>query len=101
MFKQFNPGELLPARAEKIASGPYDSPSFTVSMARKDARLMLEEAARHNIPLGVISAVAKLCDEAIARGEGGRDTTCWVPLSRRLTAGVGKRPTSSTASNAG
>lgn len=75
MFKQFNPGELLPARAEKIASGPYDPPSFTVSMARKDARLMLEEAARHNIPLGVISAVAKLYDEAIARGEGGRDTT--------------------------
>jgi 3-hydroxyisobutyrate dehydrogenase-like beta-hydroxyacid dehydrogenase len=36
-------------------------------MARKDARLMLEEAARHNIPLGVISAVAKLYDEAIAR----------------------------------
>jgi hypothetical protein len=28
---------------------------------------MLEEAARHNIPLGVISAVAKLYDEAIAR----------------------------------
>src|SRR5208282_1505327 len=48
MFKQFNPGEMLPARAEKIASGPYDPPSFTVSMARKDARLMIEEAARHN-----------------------------------------------------
>jgi len=75
MFKQFNPGEMLPARAEKIASGPYDPPSFTVSMARKDARLMIEEAARHNVPLGVISAVAKLYDEAIARGEGGRDTT--------------------------
>ena len=75
MFKQFNPGEMLPARAEKIASSPYDPPSFTVSMARKDARLMIEEAARHNVPLGVISAVAKLYDEAIARGEGGRDTS--------------------------
>ncbi len=74
MFKQFNPGELLLARAEKIASGPYDPASFTVSMARKDARLMLEEAARHNIPLGDCWSL-KLYDEAIARGEGGRDTT--------------------------
>ena len=75
LFKQFNPGDILPARAAKIASGPYEPPSFTVDMARKDARLMIEEAARHNVRLNLIPDVVKLYDEAIARGEGGRDTT--------------------------
>ena len=48
LFKQFNPGEMLAARAAKIASGLYDPPSFTVEMAREDARLIVEEAARHD-----------------------------------------------------
>lgn len=75
LFKQFNLGEFLPARAAKIASGPYEPPSFTVAMARKDVRLMIEEANRHDVTLAVMPRVAGLFDEAIARGEGGRDTT--------------------------
>ncbi|HTR12840.1 MAG TPA: NAD(P)-binding domain-containing protein [Roseiarcus sp.] len=75
LFKQFNPGDFVPARAAKIASGPYDPPSFTVEMARKDARLMIEEAARHDVRLNLIPDVVKLFEEAIGRGEGGRDTT--------------------------
>ena len=75
LFKQFNPGEMLPARAAKIASGPYEPPSFTVAMARKDVRLMIEEAKRHEIALAVMPSVAALYDAAIARGEGGKDTT--------------------------
>ena len=43
--------------------------SFTVSMARKDVRLMVEEAAEHGCPLVVIPAVAAQYDAAIARGE--------------------------------
>ena len=89
MFKQFNPGEMLPARAERIASGSSsDPPSFTVSMARKDARLMIEEAARHNVPLGVISGRR----QALRRGDRARrrrpgHDRC-VPLPGRLTAGA-------------
>ena len=75
MFKQFNPGELLASRAAKVASGPYEPPAFTVEMARKDVRLMIDEAARHDIALALMPSVAKLYDEAIARGEGGRDHT--------------------------
>ena len=75
LFKEFNPGQMLPARAAKVASGPYDPPSFTVEMARKDVRLMIEEAGRHDIALAVMPAVAALYDAAIQRGEGGRDTT--------------------------
>ncbi len=75
MFKQFNPGELLASRAAKVASGPYEPPAFTVEMARKDVRLMIDEAARHDVALAVMPSVAKLYDEAIARGESGRDHT--------------------------
>ena len=75
MFKDFNPGQLLAARAAKIASGPYEPPSFTVAMARKDVRLMIDEAARHDVALAVMPSVAALYDAAIARGEGSRDTT--------------------------
>jgi len=73
LFKQFNPGDMLAARAAKIAFGPYDPPSFTVETARKDARLMIEEAARHDVRHNLVPDVVKLFDEAIARGDGERD----------------------------
>ncbi len=75
MFKEFNPGQFLPARAAKVASGPYEPPSFTVAMARKDVRLMIDEAPRHDVALAVMPSLAALYDAAIARGEGGRDTS--------------------------
>ncbi|MCX7227422.1 MAG: NAD(P)-binding domain-containing protein [Burkholderiales bacterium] len=75
LFASFNPGAMLPARAAKIASGPYDQVSFEVAMARKDVRLMIEEAARHGVDLAVMPAVAALQDAAIARGEGALDTS--------------------------
>src|SRR5207237_6407594 len=70
LFASFNPGALLPARAAKLASGPYDDVSFEVVMARKDVRLMIEEAARHGVDLAVMPAVGAMQDAAIARGEG-------------------------------
>ena len=75
LFSSFNPGAMLPARAAKIAAGPWDQPTFEVAMARKDVRLMIEEAARHGVDLAVMPAVAALQDAAIARGEAGWDTT--------------------------
>ena len=75
LFASFNPGAMLPARATKIASGPYDQVSFEVAMARKDVRLMIEEAKRHGVDLAVMPAVAALQDQAIARGEGQLDST--------------------------
>ncbi len=75
LFASFNPGAMLPGRAAKIASGPYDQVSFEVAMARKDVRLMIEEAQRHGVDLALMPAVAALYDAAIARGEGALDTT--------------------------
>jgi 3-hydroxyisobutyrate dehydrogenase len=75
LFASFNPGAMLPARAAKIASGPFDQVSFEVAMARKDVRLMVEEAARHGVDLALMPAVAALQDAAIARGEGALDSS--------------------------
>ncbi len=73
LFKQFNPGQLLPARAARIEAGEFNSPSFEVAMARKDVRLMIEEARRGGVDLYVMPGVAAMFDAAIARGEGALD----------------------------
>ena len=75
LFKQFNPGQFLPARAAKIAAGDFSPPSFEVTMARKDVRLMIEEAQRGGLELFVLPGVAAMFDAAIARGEGGLDAS--------------------------
>jgi 3-hydroxyisobutyrate dehydrogenase len=75
LFQSFNPGQMLAARAAKIASGPYEPASFEVAMARKDVRLMIEEAQRHGVELAVMPAVLDLFDAAIARGEGAMDSS--------------------------
>lgn len=78
LFAHFNPGQVLPARAAKIAAGPYEPPSFEVTMARKDVRLMIDEAQANGFPLAVMPAVAALYDAAIARGEGHMDASAAV-----------------------
>ena len=73
LFKHFNPGQMLPARAARIESGVFSPASFELSMARKDVRLMVEEAQRGGVELFVMPGVAALMDAAIARGEGALD----------------------------
>jgi 3-hydroxyisobutyrate dehydrogenase len=73
LFKHFNPGQTLPARAARIEAGQYATPSFEMAMARKDVRLMIEEAARGGVDLFVMPGVAAMFDAAIARGEGALD----------------------------
>ncbi len=74
LFKHFNPGATLPQRAERIVSADVTQPSFELAMARKDLRLMIEDAARGGVDLYVTPAIARLFDEAIARGQGALDT---------------------------
>ena len=66
-------GQMLPARAARIASGKFDQPSFEVAMARKDVRLMVEQARRGGVGLFVMPGVMAMFDAAIARGEGALD----------------------------
>jgi 3-hydroxyisobutyrate dehydrogenase len=72
LFAGFNPGALLPARAAKLAAADF-TPAFETAMARKDVRLMLEEARRHGAELRVLPGVAAMLDAALERGDGALD----------------------------
>jgi 3-hydroxyisobutyrate dehydrogenase len=80
LFEHFNPGQTLPARAARIASGDLSQPSFELAMARKDVRLMVEEARRGGVDLFVMPGVAAMFDAAIARGEGSLDAAAAARL---------------------
>ena len=71
LFKHFNPGQFLPARAARIEAGQFTSPSFEIAMARKDVRLMLEAAGEG--PLVVLPGVARAMDRALEQGLGKSD----------------------------
>ena len=73
LFQHFNPGATLPARATRIESALTNPPSFEMSMARKDVRLMIEEAQRGGVDLMLMPGLAALFDAGIARGEGALD----------------------------
>jgi len=75
LFEHFNPGLSLASRYKRMTDRAYDQPSWELAMARKDARLMEEEAVRANLPLIMVPALAKLMDEKIAQGHGHADWT--------------------------
>jgi 3-hydroxyisobutyrate dehydrogenase len=76
LFQHFNPGATLATRAARLAEGPYLPAGFETTMARKDVRLMLDEAQRGGVELLLMPAVAAMLDAGIARGEGALD--CWA-----------------------
>ena len=75
LFDLFNPAGMVGPRAKRILTGDFEHPSWELAMARKDARLMLEEAERKGIPLAVVPAIAKEMDRWIASGHGNEDWT--------------------------
>jgi len=75
LFAEFNPGNAVPLRGKTMADGNFDDPSFELSMARKDLRLMEDEAARHGEKLDVVPAVGALYDRYIAAGFGSKDSS--------------------------
>ena len=75
LFEHFNPGAFLPIRAKRMATGNFSEPSWELAMARKDARLMIEETARNQVALDVIPAIAKQMDRFIERGHAHDDWT--------------------------
>jgi 3-hydroxyisobutyrate dehydrogenase len=57
-------------------------------MARKDARLMLEEAARQETTMPVLPAIAAEMDRWIARGHGHDD---WTVLAKDAVSPPARR----------
>lgn len=72
IFSRYDVVRSLPSRAKKMARADT-TPSWTLSMARKDVALMLEAAAHSGLPLAVLPGVAARMDAAIAEGRGPLD----------------------------
>jgi 3-hydroxyisobutyrate dehydrogenase len=72
LFDDFKPGATFELRGKAMASGDY-TPQWELAMARKDVRLMLEEAQRHGTSLAVLPAIAGFFDTYVQAGLGGED----------------------------
>ena len=75
LFEHFNPGATLPTRVKRVLDAAFEKPSWELAMARKDARLMLEDAPG----LPMLPAIAAEMDRWIARGFGDHD---WTVMAR-------------------
>ena len=74
---------MVPGRIKKIIQNDFSQPSWELDMARKDARLMMEEAKKAGTNLTVIPSIAGLMDEYISKGHGKED---WMIISRGAAA---------------
>jgi 3-hydroxyisobutyrate dehydrogenase len=79
LLETLNPGVVAQGRLKKITSNTFDQPSWELSMARKDARLMMEQAASTKKNLMVVPAVAKKMDAWLEKGHAKDD---WTIISR-------------------
>ncbi|MCU0624477.1 MAG: NAD(P)-dependent oxidoreductase, partial [Gemmatimonadaceae bacterium] len=70
LFDFFDPSRIIAVRGKSMAAGDF-TPSFELTMARKDVRLMLETAGAE--PLAVLPGLASRMDTLIAAGEGAQD----------------------------
>ncbi|PBQ32788.1 6-phosphogluconate dehydrogenase [Sphingobacteriaceae bacterium] len=75
LFDNWNPGAMAPARLQRILAADFANPSWELNMARKDARLMMEEANAANQHLAAIPAIAAEMDKWIDKGFGNNDWT--------------------------
>jgi 3-hydroxyisobutyrate dehydrogenase len=75
LLELLNPAVVAQGRLRKIISHTFDQPSWELSMARKDARLMIEQASSTQKTLMVIPAVAKKMDAWLERGHAKDDWT--------------------------
>ena len=79
LFEILNPAGVAKARLKKISDKSFDEPSWELSMARKDARLMIEQAAASGKKLLVIPPIAQKMDSWIEKDKSKSD---WTILSQ-------------------
>lgn len=70
MLAKVNLNHPFGIRGTMLVSGAYDT-SFTLDVARKDLRLMLETAGEEPVPM--LAALAARMDDVIAAGQGSQD----------------------------
>jgi 3-hydroxyisobutyrate dehydrogenase len=79
LFDIFNPAASMGPRVKRILDGDYANPSWELSMARKDARLMMEAADKGGMRLALVPAIAQAMDHWIERGHAHDD---WTVLAK-------------------
>lgn len=75
LLDTWNPGVMVPGRLKRILAADFENPSWELKMARKDARLMMEEAKNGNGKLAFIPSIAAEMDLWIHNGYGNNDWT--------------------------
>jgi 3-hydroxyisobutyrate dehydrogenase len=75
LFDHFNPGTTIGSRIKRMTEAQFAQPSWELAMARKDARLMQEEADAAQVALALLPAIAARMDTVIAEGHGALDWT--------------------------
>jgi len=73
LFESFNPGAAAPGRLKRLVAANYDEPSWELQMARKDARLMMEAAAKGGRPLVLVPRIAGEMDRFLEKGFAHKD----------------------------
>lgn len=71
LFDVFKPGAVLPWIGGRVAKAGESPPSFELTMARKDVRLMI--ASAKGLRITALPAVAAAMDDALAEGRGAQD----------------------------
>ncbi len=79
LLEILNPSVVAQGRLKKITSNTFDQPSWELNMARKDARLMIEQVNANQKTLMIVPAVAKKMDAWIAKGHAKDD---WTIISK-------------------
>ena len=75
LLEMLNPGAVAQGRVKKILSKTFSEPSWELSMARKDARLMMEQADAKHKSLAIVPAVAQKMDVWLKKGHANDDWT--------------------------
>ena len=72
LFNTFKPTGAIDVRGKAMAAGDF-TPQWELAMARKDVRLMLEEARRHGVELPVLPDIDALFAQYERAGHGSED----------------------------
>jgi 3-hydroxyisobutyrate dehydrogenase len=83
----FNPSGVIGARGKKMVEKDYE-PTWELTMARKDVRLMIETA--DDYPLAALDGIAERMDALIAEGRGSDDLAVIAKDSTRTEPTAGR-----------
>ncbi|MCD0489449.1 NAD(P)-dependent oxidoreductase [Pedobacter sp. MC2016-14] len=81
LFSEWNPATSLTGRIKKMSAGDFSNPSWELTMARKDAGLMIDTAKAGGQTLITTPSIAEVMDTWIDKGSGSDD---WMVISKEI-----------------